>query len=62
MLPVCLFKWKKVAKIWGSTEANVEKLLNHLYEKELMGDSEYKGQRKFTRSIPMARFFEFDLN
>ena len=60
-LPVRPFTLKKAAKIWGTTEAKAEKLLDHLCEKALMVDSEYKGQRQFTMPPPMAGFIEFAL-
>lgn len=59
MLPVRPFTLKKAAKIWGTTEAKAEKLLDHLCEKALMVHSEYKGQRQFIMPPPMAGFIEF---
>ena len=61
MLPVRPFTLKKAAKIWGTTEAKAEKLLDRLCEKALMVDSEYKGQRQFVMPPPMAGFIEFAL-
>ena len=46
LLPVRPFTLKKAARIWGTTEAKAEKLLDHLCEKALPVDSEYKGQRQ----------------
>lgn len=60
-LPVRPFTLKKAAKVWGTTEAKAEKLLDHLCEKALMVDSEYKGQRQFVMPPPMAGFIEFAL-
>ena len=61
MLPVRPFTLEKAAKIWGTTEAKAEKLLDRLCEKALMVDSEYKGQRQFVMPPPMAGFIEFAL-
>ena len=61
MLPVRPFTLKKAAKIWGTTEAKAEKLLDRLCNKALMVDSEYKGQRQFVMPPPMAGFIEFAL-
>ena len=60
-LPVRPFTLKRAAKIWGTTEAKAEKLLDHLCEKALLVDSEYKGQRQFVMPPPMAGFIEFAL-
>ncbi|MCH5344295.1 MAG: 4Fe-4S binding protein [Acetatifactor sp.] len=61
MLPVRPFTLKRAAKIWGTTEAKAEKLLDRLCEKALMVDSYYKGQRRFVMPPPMAGFLEFAL-
>lgn len=61
LLPVRPFTLKKAAKIWGTTEAKAEKLLDHLCEKALLVDSEYHGQRQFVMPPPMAGFIEFAL-
>lgn len=61
LLPVRPFSLKKAAKIWGTTEAKAEKLLDHLCEKALLVDSEYHGQRQFVMPPPMAGFIEFAL-
>ena len=61
MLPVRPFTLKKAAKIWGTTEAKAEKLLDRLCGKALMVDSYYKGQRQFVMPPPMAGFIEFAL-
>ncbi len=60
-LPVRPFTLKRAARVWGTTEAKAEKLLDHLCEKALMVDSEYKGQRQFVMPPPMAGFIEFAL-
>lgn len=60
-LPVRPFTLKRAAKIWGTTEANAEKLLDRLCEKALMVDSYYKGERQFVMPPPMAGFIEFAL-
>ena len=61
LLPVRPFTLKKAAKIWGTTEAKAEKLLDHLCEKALLVDSEYHGERQFVMPPPMAGFIEFAL-
>ncbi len=61
LLPVRPFTLKKAAKIWGTTEAKAEKVLDHLCEKALLVDSEYHGQRQFVMPPPMAGFIEFAL-
>ena len=61
LLPVRPFTLKKAAKIWGTSEAKAEKLLDHLCEKALLVDSEYHGQRQFVMPPPMAGFIEFAL-
>lgn len=40
MLPVRPFTLKKAAKIWGTTELEAEKLLDHLCEKGLIVDNQ----------------------
>lgn len=60
-LPVRPFTAKKAAKIWGTTEARAEKVLDHLCEKALLVDSEYQGVRRFVMPPPMAGFIEFAL-
>ncbi len=61
LLPVRPFTLKKAAKIWGTTEAKAEKLLDHLCEKALLVDSYYQGERRFVMPPPMAGFIEFAL-
>ena len=61
LLPVRPFTLKKAAKIWNTTEAKAEKLLDHLCEKALLVDSFHKGVRKFVMPPPMAGFIEFAL-
>ena len=61
MLPIRPFTLKKAAKIWGTTEAKAEKLLDRLCEKGLMVDSYYQGVRRFVLPPPMIGFFEFSL-
>ena len=61
LLPVRPFTLKKAAKIWGTSEAKAEKLLDHLCEKALLVDSEYHGQRQIVMPPPMAGFIEFAL-
>ncbi len=41
-LPVRPFTLKRAAKVWGTTEAKAEKLLNHLCEKALLVDSDWR--------------------
>ena len=60
-LPVRPFTLKRAAKVWGTTEAKAEKLLNHLCEKALLVDSDYHGERQFVMPPPMAGFIEFAL-
>ncbi len=61
LLPVRPFTLKKAARIWGTTEAKAEKLLDRLCEKALLVDSDYHGQRRFVMPPPMAGFIEFAL-
>lgn len=61
LLPVRPFTLKRAAKIWGTTEAKAEKLLDHLCEKALLVDSDHKGERQFVMPPPMAGFIEFAL-
>lgn len=61
MLPVRPFTIARAAKIWGTSEAHAEKVLDHLCEKALLVDSEYKGVRRFVMPPPMAGFIEFAL-
>ena len=61
LLPVRPFTLKKAAKIWGTTEAKAEVLLDRLCGKALLVDSEYHGQRQFVMPPPMAGFIEFAL-
>ena len=60
-LPVRPFSLKKAAKVWGTTEAKAEKLLDHLCEKALLVDSWHNGERHFVMPPPMAGFIEFAL-
>ncbi len=60
-LPVRPFTLKRAARVWGTTEAKAEKLLDHLCEKALLVDSEYRGERQFVMPPPMAGFIEFAL-
>ncbi len=60
-LPVRPFTLKRAARVWGTTEAKAEKLLDHLCEKALLVDSEYHGERQFVMPPPMAGFIEFAL-
>ena len=61
LLPVRPFTLKKAARIWGTSEAKAEKLLDHLCEKALLVDSNYHGERQFVMPPPMAGFIEFAL-
>ncbi len=61
LLPVRPFTLKKAARIWGTTEAKAEKVLDHLCDKALLVDSEYHGERQFVMPPPMAGFIEFAL-
>lgn len=61
LLPVRPFTLKRAAKIWNTTEAKAEKLLDHLCEKALLVDSVYHGERQFVMPPPMAGFIEFAL-
>ncbi len=61
LLPVRPFTLKRAAKVWGTTEAKAERLLNHLCEKALLVDSDYRGERQFVMPPPMAGFIEFAL-
>lgn len=60
-LPIRPFTAEKAAKIWGTTEAKAEKLLDRLCEKGLIVDSFYQGTRRFVLPPPMIGFFEFAL-
>lgn len=61
MLPIRPFTLKRAARIWNTSEAKAEKLLDHLCEKGLLVDSSYEGQRRFVMPPPMIGFFEFAL-
>ena len=61
MLPVRPFTLKRAARIWNTSEAKAEKVLDHLCEKALLVDSYHNGVRKFVIPPPMAGFFEFAL-
>jgi len=61
LLPVRPFNIKKAAQIWGVSELQAEKYLDHLCDKALLVDSNYKGQRRFVMPPPMAGFIEFAL-
>lgn len=61
LLPIRPFNRKKAARIWGTTEAKAEKLLDRLCEKALLVDSYYHGERRFVMPPPMAGFIEFAL-
>lgn len=61
LLPVRPFTLKKAARIWGTSEAKAEKLLDHLCGKALLVDSNYHGERQFVMPPPMAGFIEFAL-
>ncbi len=61
LLPVRPFTLKRAARVWGTTEAKAERLLDHLCEKALLVDSEYHGERQFVMPPPMAGFIEFAL-
>lgn len=61
LLPVRPFTLKRAARVWNTTEAKAEKLLDHLCEKALLVDSEYRGERQFVMPPPMAGFIEFAL-
>ena len=60
-LPIRPFTLKKAARLWGTTEAKAEKLLDHLCEKGLLVDSYDRGIRRFVLPPPMIGFFEFSL-
>ena len=60
-LPVRPFTLNKAAKIWGTTEARAERLLDHRCEKALLVDSWHNGERRFVMPPPMAGFIEFAL-
>ena len=60
-LPIRPFTLKKAARLWGTSEARAEKLLDHLCEKGLLVDSYDRGVRKFVLPPPMIGFFEFSL-
>ncbi len=61
VLPVRPFTIKRAARIWNTTEAKAEKVLDQLCEKALLVDSEHNGVRKFVIPPPMAGFIEFAL-
>lgn len=61
MLPVRPFTLKRAARVWNTSEAKAEKVLDHLCEKALLVDSWHNGVRKFVMPPPMAGFFEFAL-
>ena len=61
MLPVRPFTLKRAARIWNTSEAKAEKVLDGLCGKALLVDSYHNGERKFVMPPPMAGFFEFAL-
>lgn len=61
LLPVRPFTIRRAARVWGTSEAKAEKVLDHLCEKALLVDSEYHGIRRFVMPPPMAGFIEFAL-
>ena len=61
MLPVRPFTIKRAARIWNTSEAKAEKVLDQLCEKALLVDSTHNGVRKFVIPPPMAGFIEFAL-
>lgn len=61
MLPVRPFTLKRAARIWNTSEAKAEKVLDKLCEKALLVDSWHEGVRKFVIPPPMAGFIEFAL-
>ena len=61
LLPVRPFTIRRAARVWGTSEAKAEKVLDHLCEKALLVDSEYHGVRRFVMPPPMAGFIEFAL-
>lgn len=61
MLPVRPFTIKRAARVWNTSQARAEKVLNHLCEKALLVDSYHNGVRNFVMPPPMAGFFEFAL-
>lgn len=61
MLPVRPFTVKRAARIWNTSEAKAEKVLDQLCEKALLVDSSYEGVRRFVIPPPMAGFIEFAL-
>ncbi|MCI8453983.1 MAG: 4Fe-4S dicluster domain-containing protein [Lachnospiraceae bacterium] len=60
-LPVRPFTVKRAARIWNTSEAKAERVLDGLCEKALLVDSEHNGVRKFVIPPPMAGFIEFAL-
>ncbi len=61
MLPIRPFTLKRAARIWNTSEAKAEKLLDHLCGKGLLVDSSYENERRFVMPPPMIGFFEFAL-
>lgn len=61
LLPVRPFTIKRAARIWNTSEAKAEKVLDQLCEKALLVDSEHDGVRQFVIPPPMAGFIEFAL-
>ena len=61
MLPIRPFTLSRAARIWNTSEAKAEKVLDHLCEKGLLVDSSYEGVRRFVMPPPMIGFFEFAL-
>ena len=61
LLPVRPFTLKRAARVWNTSEAKAEKLLDHLCDKALLVDSCYHGERQFVMPPPMAGFIEFAL-
>ena len=61
LLPVRPFMLKRAARVWNTSGAKAEKLLDHLCDKALLVDSCYHGERQFVMPPPMAGFIEFAL-
>ena len=54
LLPVRPFTLKRAARVWNTSEAKADKLLDHLCDKALLVDSCYHGERQFVMPPPMA--------
>lgn len=60
-LPIKPFTARKASKIWNTTEASAEKILEKLASRAILLDADYNGARSYMLPPPMAGFFEFSM-